>query len=280
MDEQVKNIISLALREDLGSGDITTEAIYSGNHVVEARLIAKEPGVLAGLDVAGYIFRQLDPQIKITGHRLDGEQVDQGNFIALIKGRTDAVLKGERTALNFLQRMSGIATRTRNYVNLISDTRATILDTRKTTPGLRLLDKQAVRTGGGENHRTGLFDRYLIKENHINVAGGITEAIDKCVKHRENISEKLLIEAEVKNLDEVKEAIAHKECDIILLDNMSLGDMSEAVELANEEKKLEASGNVSEHTVRDIAETGVDYISIGELTHSVKALDISLLFID
>ncbi len=278
MDEQVKNIISLALQEDLGSGDVTTEAVYSGNREVEALLIAKEPGILAGLDIAGYIFRQLDSRVRITGYREDGDQVDNGDSIALISGRADAVLKGERTALNFMQRMSGIATRTRNYLNLISNTGASILDTRKTAPGLRLLDKQAVRTGGGENHRTGLFDRYLIKENHINVAGGITEAIDKCVNHRQKHSENLLIEVEVKNLEETKQAIAHEKCDIILLDNMSLSDMAEAVKLANGDKKLEASGNVSEHTVRDIAETGVDYISIGEITHSVKALDISLLF--
>lgn len=280
MDKEIEYIVTLALREDVGEGDITTSAIYSGKEAIEAEFIAKQNGVVAGLEVVRYIFGQLDSSIEFDTELTDGDMIKRGQMIASAKGPANVILTGERTALNFLQRMSGIASRTRYFVDLVDGTAATILDTRKTAPGHRLLDKMAVRLGGGENHRMGLYDRYLIKENHINVAGNITEAINRCARQRQNMSEKPLIEVEVKDLKEVEEAANHPESDILLLDNMSLTDMADAVSKYRGGKKLEASGNVSHETVRSIAETGVDYISIGELTHSVRALDISLLFVE
>ncbi len=280
LDKQIEYIVTLALREDIGQGDITTDAIYSGREAIEAEFIAKQNGVVAGLEVVRYIFSQLDSSIDFSTDLSDGDSIKRGQLIASARGPANVILTGERTALNFMQRMSGIASRTRYFVDLIEGTGATILDTRKTVPGHRHLDKWAVRLGGGDNHRMGLYDRYLIKENHINVAGSVTEAINRCARHRQDLQNKPLIEVEVKNLKEAEQAANHADSDILLLDNMSLTDMAEAVSKFKGAKKLEASGNVSHETVRSIAETGVDYISVGELTHSVQALDISLLFVD
>ncbi len=278
MDKQIEYIVTLALKEDIGDGDITTRAIYSGREYIEAEFIAKQNGTVAGLEVVRYIFHQLDSDVRFETDIQDGDRVQRGQLIASAKGAANVILTGERTALNFLQRMSGIASRTRYFVDLVDGTGAAILDTRKTAPGHRMLDKWAVRLGGGQNHRMGLYDRYLIKENHINVAGSISEAINRCARQRNETDEKPLIEIEVKNISEVKEAASHKDVDVLMLDNMSLTNMARAVSVVDGRKKLEASGNVNYETVRPIAETGVDYISVGELTHSVQALDISLLF--
>ena len=278
MNDYIPQIVSLALKEDIGNGDITTEAIYPGEKNTEAHFIAKQSGIIAGMDIVKYVFQQINPDVSVTAFSREGDRIPNGQHIGTLEGPAGSILTGERTALNFLQRMSGIATRTREYVDIISGTEAKILDTRKTVPGHRATDKIAVHTGGGVNHRIGLYDQYLIKENHINVAGGVTEAIDRCVTHRQATGGNSLIEVEVRNMNEVQEAAAHDAVDLLLLDNMSFDDMAKVVRFVDGSKKLEASGNVNRQTVRSIAETGVDFISVGELTHSVAALDISLLF--
>ena len=273
--EQVKPIVQHALDEDIGDGDVTTLCTIPEDATLEGRFIAKAAGIIAGLEVARLTFALLDERIQLEFFVHDGDPVSTGQVFGRINGPTRALLTGERTALNFLQRMSGIATLTRQYVEAVKPHQAIILDTRKTAPGLRLLDKWAVKLGGGENHRGGLFDMVLIKNNHITAVGSITAAINRVRgcddRHRP-------IEVEVRTLDELREALALRP-DRILLDNMSLAQMRQAVQLAGERVPrvlLEASGNVTLETVNAIAATGVDYISSGALTHSVKALDISL----
>jgi nicotinate-nucleotide pyrophosphorylase (carboxylating) len=266
------DIIHRALSEDLGDGDVTTlntippDASYTGDFLVKA------PGVIAGLQVAARVFTALDPAVEFQAFASDGDRVRQGDIVAVVTGPGRAILSGERVALNLLQRMSGIASATRRYVDAVAGTRAVILDTRKTVPGLRVLDKWAVRLGGGQNHRIGLYDMALIKDNHIAAVGSITEAVRRVraddPRHRP-------IEVEVTDLDQLREALALP-IDRILLDNMSHEMMRTAVELAAGTIPLEASGNVTLDTVAAIAATGVDFISVGALTHSVKALDVSL----
>ncbi len=277
--EELSKIIELALSEDIRSGDITTQAVYKGNEEGRARFIAKQDGVLAGVRVAELVATTLDPGLKFNALMQDGARIQHGDVIATIEGSAGTILSAERTMLNFMQRMSGIATQVRRYMDIISNTKAVVLDTRKTVPGNRIIDKWAVSIGGGQNHRHGLYDRYLIKENHIRVAGSIEKAIQSCVDHR-NASENAPreIEIEVTNLDEFVLASSFEAVTYIMLDNMSPEMMYEAVKLNNGHKVLEASGNVSEETILSIAETGVDQISIGAITHSVKAVDISLLF--
>ncbi|MGA9347747.1 MAG: carboxylating nicotinate-nucleotide diphosphorylase [Anaerolineae bacterium] len=267
-----EEIVRRALEEDIGSGDVTTLWIVSPKAQLCGRFLAKEAGVVAGLAVAGLVFELLDPEVHFRPLMEDGTAVRSGDVVAEVEGPGRAVLSGERTALNFLQRMSGIATLTHRHVEAVAGTGAVILDTRKTAPGLRLLDKWAVRLGGGQNHRMGLYDMVLIKDNHIAAAGGITEAMGRV--QREPARE-LAIEVEVKNLDELEEALALG-VDRIMLDNMDLATMHQAVEIAAGRVELEASGGVTLETVAAIAATGVDYISVGALTHSVRALDISL----
>jgi nicotinate-nucleotide pyrophosphorylase (carboxylating) len=269
---QIKKIIQAALSEDIGTGDITTQATVSPVRKGSARAIAKEDFVVAGLDIFEAAFHLLDPKIKVKKFIDDGCRVKKGTVIAEVSGRLAAILQAERVALNYFQRMSGIATLTAKYVEAVRGTRAKILDTRKTVPGLRLLDKMAVRLGGGTNHRTGLYDGVLIKDNHIEAAGGITDAVNA---QRKKLPCALKIEVETKNMREVKEALA---CgvDIIMLDNMTNDAMKKAVDFVAGRALLEASGNVSLERVYEIAATGVDYISVGELTHSVRAADISL----
>jgi nicotinate-nucleotide pyrophosphorylase (carboxylating) len=271
-------IIDLALREDTGSGDITTLAVYSGAEMAEASFVTKQQGIIAGLQVATRVFHKVDPLIVFSPVVRDGHFVGKGICFATARGPAGSILTAERTVLNFMQRMSGIATTVRTYSEAIKHTNAKILDTRKTAPGQRFTDKWAVRLGGGENHRIGLYDRYLIKENHIRVAGGIALAMAACLQHKEQSGSMASIEIEVTNLDELELALAAPGADYIMLDNMSLSDMSRAVSLNDGRCKLEASGNVSLDTVVPIAETGVDFISVGSITHSVQALDISLLF--
>jgi len=270
---EIQQIIRRALQEDLGDGDITTNATIPAETRLTGRFIAKERGVIAGLEVAAMTFAELDPQAQVTCYVRDGECVEKGVEIACVSGQGRSILSGERVALNLLQRMCGIATLTQQFVNTVAGTSAVILDTRKTMPGLRLLDKYAVRLGGGQNHRFGLFDMVMIKDNHIAAVGSITQAVAQVRAHD---AQRRPIEVEVKNLEELAETLPLN-VDRILLDNMTPDTMREAVRLTNRRTPLEASGNVSLENVAAIAATGVDYISIGKLTHSVKALDISLL---
>jgi nicotinate-nucleotide pyrophosphorylase (carboxylating) len=267
-------VIDNALEEDMPLGDITTDALVAEETVCKATLVAKSAGVLAGLGVAKRVFERLDPQVRFTAHAQDGDRLKAGDRIAEISGNARAVLKAERTALNLLQRMSGIATRTAEYVALVAGTKARIVDTRKTVPGLRRIDKAAVVAGGGSNHRHGLSDGVLIKDNHIVAAGGILPAVERARAH---VPHTVRIEVETETLAQVQEALDAR-ADIIMLDNMDLGRMREAVALIAGRALVEASGNVDRARVRAIAETGVDLISIGELTHSVTAADISLRF--
>jgi nicotinate-nucleotide pyrophosphorylase (carboxylating) len=270
---QLEPIILGALAEDIGDGDITTLCTVLPETLLTGRFVAKKAGVMAGLAVARLTFALVDERVEFTPRVADGDQVTSGQILATVQGPGRALLSGERVALNFLQRMSGIATLTRRFVNAVQDTSATILDTRKTAPGLRLLDKWAVRLGGGQNHRFGLYDMALIKENHIAAVGTISETVARV---RAGDDKKRAIEVEVTTLVELKEALT-LEVDRILLDNMSLDEMREAVRLANGRTPLEASGNISLENVAEVAATGVDYISVGMLTHSVQAMDISLL---
>ena len=266
-------IIDFALHEDIHTGDITTQALMLEKRSAVARLVAKEDFVLAGINVAERVFQRLNPGILFCAFSSDGARVTKGSVIATVQGDAADLLMGERVALNLLQRLSGIATVTSRFVEAVRGTKARIVDTRKTTPGLRELEKYAVRTGGGRNHRTGLYDGVLIKENHIAAAGGIAEAVGRA---RAYIPHTLKIEVETETLAQVEEALASG-ADIIMLDNMSLAEMRSAVALVAGRVPLEASGGVSLETVRAIAETGVDIISVGALTHSPRAMDISML---
>ena len=268
----IKPVIDYALYEDLGSGDITTNSLVPFDLQAKATMVAKSSGVIAGLDVAKYVFKSLDKDILWKTYINDGEHVTKGDLILEISGSYRALLSGERLALNFLQRMSGIATMTDIYKNQLAGSKVKILDTRKTVPGLRLLDKYAVRMGGGTNHRIGLYDMVLIKDNHIKVAGGITNAVGQIKK---NIPPGVLIEVETTTIAEVKETLAAG-VDIIMLDNMDNNTMMECVKIINGQAKVEASGNMTVERLREVAETGIDFISIGALTHSVIALDISM----
>ncbi len=274
MDFELQRIIQVALQEDIGTGDVTTQATVDPSVVSRAELVAKEEFVLAGIKVAEQVFKALDPEISFEALVEDGQAVKRGDVLAWIKGSAATLLQGERVSLNLLQRMSGIATLTAKFVAEVDGTKAKIVDTRKTMPGLRVLDKYSVRAGGGTNHRTSLYDGVLIKENHIRAAGGITPAIERA---RKRIPHTLKIEVETTSLEEVSEALAAG-ADIIMLDNMGLKQMEEAVALINGKAQSEASGGINLETVRAIAETGVDLISVGALTHSSRAVDISMLF--
>ncbi len=273
--EQIKKIIELALGEDIGKGDITSLATIKRNQKALGKFLVKDNGVIAGLSIAKQVMKALDKKLKFKVLIKDGLDVKPGDIVAEVSGNARAILSAERTALNFMQRMSGIATAASIYSKAVAHTKAKVIDTRKTAPGLRLLDKMAVKTGGCFNHRLGLYDMFLIKDNHIEVSGSITKAVENCRKFMHKKKKKFLIEVETKNLEEVKEALDNK-VDIIMLDNFNIDDMRKAVELINGKCKVEASGGVNLNTIKSIAETGVDFISVGGLTHSVKALDISL----
>lgn len=268
----IDNIIINSIKEDMPSGDITTDNIIDENSKSEAKMIAKDSGVIAGLDVVKRVFELLDPEVVFEKLVKEGQWVNKGDVILTLHGNTRALLKGERTALNILQKLSAIATKTREYADKIKHLKAKVVDTRKTTPGLRILEKYAVRVGGGTNHRFCLSDGVLIKDNHIKAAGGIKKAIDLV---RDKIPHTIKIEVETENIEEVLEAIDGK-ADIIMLDNMGLDIMKEAVKIINGQAIVEASGNVNLNSIVDIAETGVDIISVGSLTHSVNAFDISM----
>lgn len=275
--EYVEQLVRLALSEDIGTCDITTDAIYSGREEGKARLVARQDGMLAGLDLAKYIIAQVSDDVDFTARLKDGESFSDGVCIALLEGPLAPILSAERTMLNFLQRMSGIATRTSEYARKLANTSTKILDTRKTAPGHRYLDKMAVRIGGGTNHRMRLDDRFLIKENHIRMAGGISKAISRCSEYRNKHKLEAGIEIEVTNLKELEEVISTSGVDYVMLDNMDTVMMSKAVNRVSRRFYTEASGNVTLNKLPAIAETGVDFISSGALTHSVPAMDISLL---
>jgi nicotinate-nucleotide pyrophosphorylase (carboxylating) len=275
-EDALKQIISRALEEDIGPGDVTTAATIDEDASCRADIIAKSDGVVAGLPVAAATFRALDGGTAIDLAASDGDPVREGAIVARVAGRARAVLTAERTALNFLQRMSGTATLTARYVAAVEGTGAEIIDTRKTAPGLRLLDKYAVRMGGGSNHRFGLFDGILIKENHIRASGGVRAAVERA---RASAHHVLKIEVEAESLTEVEEALGAG-ANVVMLDNMSVEQVSEAVRLVAGRCALEVSGGVDLDTVRPFAECGVDYISVGALTHSAPALDFSLEMLD
>jgi len=270
--ETIKSVIEYALNEDIGNGDITTNSLIPIDLQTKATMVAKSTGVIAGLAVAEYVFRTFSSDITWKTFVNDGDKVSKGDLIVEISGSYRALLTGERVALNFLQRMSGIATMTANYVDTLKDYKTQILDTRKTVPGLRLLDKYAVKMGGGTNHRIGLYDMVLIKDNHIKIAGGITNAVAQIKK---NLPGGIKVEVETTTIKEVKEALAAG-VDIIMLDNMSNSTMAESVKIIGGQAKVEASGNMTMERLKEVAATGVDFISIGALTHSVAAFDISM----
>jgi len=267
------DLIDRALAEDIHTGDITTQSVMISSRPMTGALIAKEELILAGVEIPRRVFARLDPSVVYDPQYADGERLPKGTIIATIRGDARSLLMGERVSLNFLQRMCGTATLTRRFVDAVAGTKVRIVDTRKTTPGLRSLEKYAVRVGGGHNHRFGLYDGVLIKENHIAAAGGITRAIQNA---RAAIPHTLKIEIETETLQQVEEAL-QAGADIIMLDNMTLHQMRMAVDLVGGRALLEASGGVSLQTVREIAETGVDIISVGALTHSARASDISML---
>lgn len=273
--ESVERIVRLALDEDIGSGDITSEATVSDGVTAAGRFLAKSEGVISGLTVVEAVFRAVDPAIRFAPLIADGDRVERGQTFADVSGPARSLLAGERVALNFLQRLSGVATITARYVEAIAGTRARIIDTRKTTPGMRLLEKAAVRHGGGHNHRVGLSDGILIKDNHLAAIGGADRIARAIAAARDAAPHTLRVEVEVTSLDELEQALAAG-ADAILLDNMSIEQMAEAVRRTAGRAILEASGGITLETVRRVADTGVDLVSSGALTHSAPSLDISL----
>ncbi|GAA3653140.1 carboxylating nicotinate-nucleotide diphosphorylase [Asaccharospora irregularis] len=268
----IDNVIKNALIEDINYIDITTDNLINDEQISEGYFLAKEDGIVCGIEISKRVFDILDDNIEFEILKRDREKIKKGDIIATVKGSTKTLLKGERTALNILQRLSGISTYTNNLVDLIKDCNTKIVDTRKTTPNLRPLEKYAVKIGGGFNHRYNLSESVMIKDNHIQAMGSITNAVSKI---RENIGHTIKIEVEVKNIDELNEAL-NLNTDIIMLDNMSIDEMSECVKINNKKSILEASGNITESNIVEVAKTGVDIISLGALTHSAKSLDISM----
>jgi nicotinate-nucleotide pyrophosphorylase (carboxylating) len=275
ISDSIKATIKRSLEEDIKTGDITSLATIPADMLASADFLVKQEGILAGIEVVEACFSEYDSATSFIRYYSDGDKVLPGTICAAVEGKARSILTVERTALNFFQRMSGIATMTHQFNERIKHTKARLIDTRKTAPGLREIDKLAVKLGGAENHRIGLYDMFLIKDNHIGVAGTITNAVNACKEWKDKSGIKLKIEVETKNLDEVMEALSC-EVDIIMLDNFNIDLMKKAVKIVKGKCKTEASGMVNLDTIKGIAETGVDYISAGALTHSVKALDISL----
>ncbi|MEQ8201879.1 MAG: carboxylating nicotinate-nucleotide diphosphorylase [Syntrophomonadaceae bacterium] len=268
----LEDLIKRALEEDIGYGDITTQSLIPAGQIARGLFVAKTPGVVAGIRVSEAVFRHLDNEVEFEVLKGDGENVLPGDVIAAVQGRARTLLTGERTALNFLQRLSGIATKTRKVVELVEGSGAQLVDTRKTTPGLRVLEKSAVRLGGARNHRFGLFDGVIIKDNHIQAVGSIGRSVAAA---RQKVPHTVKIEVEVENLTQLREAL-EAGADIIMLDNMDVGQMAEAVRIVGGRVLLEASGGINESNIAEVARTGVDFISMGALTHSAASLDISL----
>lgn len=278
MDEKslIDSLIELAFTEDIGDGDHTTLCCIPKTEVGSSKLIIKEDGIIAGVEVALAVFKKLDPDLIVKVYIKDGEHVKQGDIAFIVEGKVQSILQAERLVLNIMQRMSGIATVTNRYVKQLEGTNTKVLDTRKTTPGMRMLEKQAVKIGGGVNHRIGLFDMILLKDNHVDFAGGIENAINSAKKYLKEKSKDLKIEIEVRSIDELNEVIRIGGVDRIMLDNFTPEKTREAVEIVNGRFELESSGGITFNTLREYALTGVDYISVGALTHSVMSLDMSL----
>ena len=263
------------LAEDIGDGDHTTLCCIPADAIGRSRLIVKDTGIIAGIEVAKKVFEIFDKELRITQYMHDGDEVKPKDIAFEVEGKVRSLLQTERLMLNIMQRMSGIATRTREYVKLLEGTRTRILDTRKTTPGLRMLEKEAVLIGGGCNHRIGLYDMILLKDNHIDFAGGISQAIDRANKYLKDNNKNLKIEIEVRNFDELNEVLASGNVNRIMLDNFSVADTRKAVEMIGGRFETESSGGITETTIREYALAGVDYISVGALTHYIKSLDMS-----
>lgn len=275
VNELEDRLIDLAFAEDIGDGDHTTLCCIPSDAMGRSRLLIKEDGVLAGIEMAKKVFARFDPELQVEVFIEDGSEVHPGDVAMIVSGRIQSLLQTERLMLNIMQRMSGIATQTRKYVKLLEGTNTRVLDTRKTTPGLRMLEKAAVKIGGGVNHRIGLFDMILLKDNHVDFAGGISNAIDRCHKYLEEKGMKLKIEIEVRNFDEIKQVMDKGGIDRIMLDNFSVEDTRKAVIMIDGKYETESSGGITLDTIRNYAECGVDYVSVGALTHSVKGLDMS-----
>jgi len=272
----IDGLIALAFAEDIGEGDHTTLSSIPEHAMGQSELLIKEEGVLAGVEIAKMVFHRFDPDLQVEVAIKDGTPVSPGDVAFTVRGRVRSMLQTERLVLNIMQRMSGIATTTREYVKLLQGTSAKVLDTRKTTPGMRLLEKQAVKLGGGENHRIGLFDMILLKDNHVDFAGGIENALRGAQRYLKEKNKTLKVEIEVRNLAELEEALQVGIADRIMLDNFSVETTREAVKRVAGRVELESSGGITRDTIRAYAETGVDFISVGALTHSVKSLDMSL----
>ena len=273
--ELTDRLIDLSFAEDIGDGDHTTLCCIPEDAMGRSRLLIKEEGILAGVEVAKEVFRRFDPDMQVEVLMGDGTHVKPGDVAMIVTGRVRSLLQTERLMLNIMQRMSGIATMTARYVKRLEGTGTRVLDTRKTTPGMRMLEKAAVKIGGGTNHRIGLFDMILLKDNHVDFAGGITNAIDRCHKYLEEKGKNLKIEIEVRNFDELQQVLDHGGVDRFMLDNFSIADTGKAVKLIDHRYETESSGGITFDTIRDYAEQGVDFISVGALTHSVKGLDMS-----
>ncbi len=274
--KQLQDFISRSLTEDVGDGDHTSLACIPKSAISKAHLLVKEDGILAGVEVALAIFKQVDATLQVEVYLKDGASIKKGDIVLIVEGSAQSILTAERLVLNCMQRMSGIATATNKITHLLSGLKTTVLDTRKTTPGMRLLEKWAVKIGGGANHRFGLYDMIMIKDNHVEYAGGIEKAILAANSYLEKNQLKLKIEIETRNLKEVQEVLRLGKVNRIMLDNFSLTDLKQAVEMIQGKYETEASGGITFETIRAYAECGVDFISVGALTHSVKSLDLSL----
>ncbi len=273
-------LIELAISEDIGAEDHTSRACIPDNATGRAKLLVKEKGILAGMNIAIEVFRKIDPELKTDIYLQDGCEIKPGDIAFEVIGRVVSILKSERLVLNFLQRMSGIATRTNLYVSKLEGLKTIVLDTRKTTPGFRIFEKMAVETGGGRNHRQGLYDMILIKDNHIDFAGGIKNAIENVIRYLRGINKNLKVEIEARTLDDIREILQTGNVDCIMLDNFSPEKTLEAVRLIDGKYETESSGNITLRNIRKYAECGVDYISVGALTHQISSLDMSLKAID
>ncbi len=275
VEELEDRLIDLAFSEDIGDGDHTTLCCIPEDATGSSKLLIKEDGILAGIEVAKKVFARFDPTMKVEVLMHDGSRVKKGDVAMIVSGKTRSLLQTERLMLNIMQRMSGIATMTNVYVEKLRGTKTRVLDTRKTTPGMRMLEKQAVKIGGGVNHRIGLFDMILLKDNHIDFSGGISNAINRCHEYLEEKGLKLKIEIEVRSFDELQQVMEHGGVDRIMLDNFSVADTKKAVCVIGGKYETESSGGITLETIRDYADCGVDFVSVGALTHSVKGLDMS-----
>ena len=275
VDQLNELLIDLSFSEDIGDGDHTTLCCIPEDAMGKSKLLIKEEGILADIRVAKQIFHRFDPTMEIEVFIEDGTHVKPGDVAMVVTGKVQSLLQTERLMLNVMQRMSGIATMTDKYVQRLKGTKTNILDTRKTTPGMRMLEKEAVKIGGGVNHRIGLFDMILLKDNHVDFCGGISNALDRCAKYQKEKGLNLKVEIEVRSFKEIEEVMAHGGADRIMLDNFNIENTRKAVELINGKFEVESSGGITYDTIRDYAECGVDFISVGALTHSVKGLDMS-----